>query len=789
MTNPNFLFAESEYRFTDPIRYFTSTDPYFWEIDNIPLKQLQENDLWLKDQLEEGFKNLRFSTGRSDFQELLPFSDSADNIVKVKPGRYTARINDATTSPRLQNLTRVFGKLFDEPNKWRFATYADEDLKAYIDKITSPGSSDASFMNGIIERVFTYATKSPYEAFDDIIYSEEQSWTFHSPLLKVFFWPGAEYPSTEWWQDVTRWNSEHGFRPALLIESLFVKFWRGIFRLSIVDVAETLSIEIPPFNARDFDYYDEDGVLRQNNSVETRIDLLFIYSKPIDTSAVNLKSVDQDVYRKIYKSELGLVRGAGVILIKNPQNFGGFTSPDEAIDENGNIKILASPGDNANTYVGFDSINVRGSFPSPDDLMNVAPLLLESLEASDPRLVGQSVLPVAYVVVKKTAAENQFGQSIITNEDIIDIRPFFRTAELAYNERAGIAASVPQLSISNPVVSEMKLKYVTNEIVQDYTTRFTRISDEITRSRGQEANVARIVGGGMVQGGSRFGPEGAIRDYYINSQGITREASLQRLRDIYNIPTQTRTAYYPEWDVASWVPGTNRKEYPNDCVNVHIHSDYANGGSGGQNYEYLAKSAGFFNGAKLDHLSTNSLFFYCKKTVLLDRQSVEWMDHYTVNAQLVNCAPLSHAADLTNPVGAQHSGTASIWVEYQRDQFTIYCAWLGMQNVMTEESFLTRNYINWLGRFGNYGGFSASRRNTIYNNLFTNGLYNLRDNPEVTAGFTVITQELSPLNANKLVTAGVSIYPTIKFDIIGYPRYYAGYPTSLYEENPTITLV
>lgn len=789
MTNPKFLFAESPYRFTDPIRYFTSSDPYYWEIDNIPLKQLQENDLWLKDQLEDGFKNLRFNTGRSDFQELIPYSDSADNTVKVKPGRYTARINDASHNPRLQELTRLFGKVFDEPNKWRFASYGNEDLKANIDRITSEVANDALFMNGLIERVFTYAVKNPYEAFDEVAYSEAQQWTFHSPLLKIFFWPGSEYGTDQWWQDVTKWNSEYGLRSALLIESLFVKYWRGVFRLSIVDVSETLSIEIPPFNQRDFDYYDEDGVLQQNNSAEIRIDLLFIYSKPIDASATTIKTVEVESSRSITKPELGLVRGAGVILRKNPENFGGYISAEPSIDENGFVKILASPADAVNANSGFLGLNVKGSFPSPDDLMNVAPLLMDDLESSDPRLVGQSVLPIAYIIVRRGATENPFGQAIISNDEIIDIRPFFRTAELAYNERAGIGASVPQISISNPVVSDMKLKYVTNEIIQDYSTKLARLNDQVTRSRGQETNVARVVGGGIIQGGSRFGPEGAIRDYYMTSQGLSRQASLQRLTEVYNMPSNVRAAYYPEWDVAPWVPGTKRKEYPNDCVFVHVHSDYLNGGGGGSNYNYVGKSAAALNGAKLDHLVDNTLFFFCKKTILLDRRSVEWMDHYTVNAQLVNCVPLSHASDLSNPVTAPHAGASNIWIEYQRDQFTIYCAWPGMQNVLTEQRDISRNFLNWLYRFGSSGSLNSTRRDTIYKTLFTTGLVNLRDNAEVTAGFTVLTQELASQNSNKLINAGLSIYPTIKFDIIGYPRAFPGVPVSLYEENPTITLV
>ena len=47
----NVTYNPSTYKFTDPIRYFKANDPYYWEVDNIPLKQVQENILWLKDQV------------------------------------------------------------------------------------------------------------------------------------------------------------------------------------------------------------------------------------------------------------------------------------------------------------------------------------------------------------------------------------------------------------------------------------------------------------------------------------------------------------------------------------------------------------------------------------------------------------------------------------------------------------------------------------------------------------------------------------------------------------------
>ena len=41
----------SQYKFTQPLRYYKANDPYYYEVDNLPIRQLEENILWLKDQL------------------------------------------------------------------------------------------------------------------------------------------------------------------------------------------------------------------------------------------------------------------------------------------------------------------------------------------------------------------------------------------------------------------------------------------------------------------------------------------------------------------------------------------------------------------------------------------------------------------------------------------------------------------------------------------------------------------------------------------------------------------
>ena len=42
----------TSYTFTQPIRYYKANDPYYYEVDNIPLRQLEENILFVKDKLE-----------------------------------------------------------------------------------------------------------------------------------------------------------------------------------------------------------------------------------------------------------------------------------------------------------------------------------------------------------------------------------------------------------------------------------------------------------------------------------------------------------------------------------------------------------------------------------------------------------------------------------------------------------------------------------------------------------------------------------------------------------------
>ena len=478
-------FEESSYRFTDPIRYFKAHDPYFFEIDNIPIKQLQENTLWLKDQLRVEPPGIS-EAGRLDFEELQPYTLGTDRVIRVKPGRFTARVNDASTRQPLSFLKKVFGYNPGEADIHEVTIPDPSDplgltLLLVLNKFKSSVEEDALSMNGLETRLFTWPVFSPDipingtgvvldDSVDYIKYADSGTFgseikNLTSVISQALLWVvNLAYPldfgDSFLIETLINNSTEQSGGMSLLprLEANFIKYWKGVTRTAIVDVPEELSIEIPPFNSSDFNWIDESGNEQQVDGVTSRIDLVFLYTKSVDaSSATILKPSGKEV---ITTPQLGIVRGAGIktsfssetSIIQNPQN--GIKQP--VSDEH---KILASPGDS--NSLGFSSIGITGSFPTPDDLLTLAPLLSERLEEDAIELVGQSILPIAYVFVSE---QTETGFSNLFNTDIVDIRPFFRTTELAYNERAGIAAAIPQLSLANPAVGKAQLDYEKNKL-------------------------------------------------------------------------------------------------------------------------------------------------------------------------------------------------------------------------------------------------------------------------------------------------------------------------------------
>jgi len=559
-------FSESNYKYYNPIRFFKANDPYYYEVDNIPLKQLQENCNFLKDQLENLdlnslLGNLSSSpVTRSVISELQPYTFGQDNIVRVRPGRYTARVNDAYSIHSLQVLEQIAGITWSEYNMYNAKTNLDGYVFSTLEKFKVLMADNFLGMNGLYERAFTLPmlddsndTASPYLSNDTLDYEGLPPNRF--PPYKTLY--GRLIASN---MSSGSFNVPGDSLGLPELESEFIKKWRGYARTAIVDVPEELQIEIPPFNQEDFFYYDTNGVKQLITEATQRIDLLFIYSKPIDMSSTTIAIPNTSRSpRTINSPTLGIVKGAGIgVNFKTGINNSNGVTRTSLIDADGNPMILPNVSDDQSLFTGFDG--VKGSFPSPDDLMNITPLLVESLEADSTALIGQSILPIAYIVVKALPELNINNVPIIEESDVIDIRPFFRTTELSYNERSGLAAATPQISLANPVASERYVDLTAKKINEELGVLRDAIG--VTSSGLQtwsnvvlQTIVPKIVCAGSVIGGLKMGPESALFNLIKRSsigQGKNAQEIIQIVEKEFGYLGISND---PEWDRA--FGGTN----------------------------------------------------------------------------------------------------------------------------------------------------------------------------------------------------------------------------------------
>lgn len=538
-------YNDSVYKFTDPIRYFKENDPYYWEVDNIPLKQLQENVLWLKDQItpQDGVENIDTGVNRSDINELKPYSLEDGNLVYVKNGRYMARINDAYSLTPLQKVVALTNINNIESTGYNTKYFSEQttanDYAEFLLSSIQQQTTNGLNLNGLIETVNSWDYR--------IMSTESTIFSDGHPDINVtnVAWPTEELGQylRNFGANVTRESQQ------LALE--FVKQFRGVARTAVVDVFDLDPIEVPAFNPNDFYYKTTNNVIQLIPNATHRIDLLFIYSKPVDADITTINKWSANNPRQITKPVLGLVKGAGVGITKisttSQTGSTTFLTPKSA---EGHTQILNDASDELSDTNGFLGLNIHGSFPSPDDLMNLAPVIQEKLESTDPRLVGQSILPIAYIVVRKDAEQSQGGVPIITNANIIDIRPFFRTTELAYNERAGIAAAIPSPSLANPVATKFN--------IEEIASRIKSFTEDTYQKKLEFAPGGLILAGGIVRGGKQYGPEQKI--HARRSAGDTTTISP-------NIPD------LPTWDYANWVINESNgfsveKSYPTNRYDV-----------------------------------------------------------------------------------------------------------------------------------------------------------------------------------------------------------------------------
>ena len=467
-------FAESPFQWTDPPRWFKANDPYWYKIDNLPLKQIHENCQWLKDQLQVAL--LASGVDRVDFNELKPYAVGSDRKVRVLPGNYLGRVNDAygkgiTTYNELRaasiDVSPEYLNVILQREVGRFPL-RDKVLASLVGYDVQASSSFPS--NGLYDYLQHHqVTRVPQEGLDYLLgWKAGQSET--NPNNKTGMANIPKIKLAIWRRSARSWAGEWGDLQQRAM--YFTRKWGGVSRTSMVNIPEPIAVQVPAFNSDDY-------INSSDYIPHVRIDLVFIYTHPVDAKKTTLAAADGNSPVTITSPTLGIVKGAGIINLKNQGTF-----PDSQVDIQANPALTDSdtwiadsasrdvwydsdgqPGysedesawqirsplsDQIQEITGLEGRNIHTSFPSPDDLLNLAPLIQNDLEEEDLALIGQSILPVAYVLVRKDAA-------LVDPSDVIDIRPFFRTAELTYNERAGVAAAMPPLSLGNPAVGKIEL--------------------------------------------------------------------------------------------------------------------------------------------------------------------------------------------------------------------------------------------------------------------------------------------------------------------------------------------
>jgi len=787
---------ESNFRFHDPVRYFTANDPYYWEIDNIPLKQLMENDLWLKDQLEAGIKVTIDEIDRSGFSELKPYSEEVDNIVKVKPGRFTARINDPMVDRRLHDISRIAGEVFDEDHAWRVATLASSgiNLGTLTSGLTTQNiADDATYMNGLYERAFTAETVSTYLPPQPMDAANTRTVIPANTELAI---PGldgmfiikdpegvaAAYRFAtsanegNYVKYVDRFSTAvtRGFiHSGKAIEQTLIKFWRGVTRTAVVDIPNELSLEIPSFNLNDFNYIDTDGTVNQRLDAEIRIDLLFIYSKPVDAPSTKIRSnLGSEFSRTITRAELGLVKGAGVILDKTARAYGKV---NEAIADDLGTKIFANVNDSLSTSGGFEREGIYGSFPVPDDLMNLTPLLMENLEEGHPLLIGQSILPIAYVVVRKP--EGASTQAVVTNNDIIDIRPFFRTTELSYNERAGIAAASPQISFANPVVGRLELKDNLRKVKQYIDDALPTPGNSGGGGGGgtpsARTSVAEVIGTGYILGGLNYGPEAAIIDFerrYRGRSPASLAESQQILVDDYGYPQylvdNNMLDNTPGWDKAFWAAAAvGQPVEANDFIDILYTDANPNQLNGQQKPNYIdIGSKGVGKSTRVNTRGPNGennmwtgaswVAMTCRKRINFDNLDASAFDDYYVEVDTVNCSLMINVANANDWISMNNI----VVTKEGPSSFVIQCFWSPYMMNYNNNPAMTLNDLT--QAYGKTGDARYSR---------------IRTDPLLTAGTWVCPASFATqtstgtasLAGAPTTVQGIATLPSVHFRVIG----------------------
>ena len=377
------------------IRFYQPNDPYYWQVDNLPLTDLLANDIILENRVDELETSI---------------SDIGDGGGAGGGGN--------TTGDRTGGGVVLSGTM---------STGSISDLKAY----SIPIEGNPAMFGRVYVRSgkFTARVQMPATRENGARMMRDKD---------AFF------------------NNDPDALSTTNIAGEFVRTTRGLARTAVIEWLPTVtggdrSILIPSFDDADFNNGDPPF---------ERLDLIYIKgTKPLDCDGDSVTTPSNYEQNAIPRASLGIIKGA---YFRTDSGAGLHSNGSRFTDANS--RLSGRTTGMANSELPVDTLLPNfGTVPMPDDLVNFAwhrNYQETASEVSDTQLSNKQIeteaafcLPVAYVRVGRSHREGD----PINPDRVVDIRPFFRTAELSYSERAAIAASVGPNG-NNPFITKFHLR-------------------------------------------------------------------------------------------------------------------------------------------------------------------------------------------------------------------------------------------------------------------------------------------------------------------------------------------
>tara|TARA_R110000824_G_scaffold93685_1_gene226451 strand:- start:51 stop:1694 length:1644 start_codon:yes stop_codon:yes gene_type:complete len=423
-------------RITEDIRFYLPADPYYYQVDNLPLEDLLTNDVRLQSQIDAINSADRGNTvGRAGFTELQPFIDAGiPGTISVRPGNFIGRVQ------------RGFGS--------GAGAYRNNNGRREMNNPpTTFGSGD--------NPTGTYSVHNPPNHGTNASEYVGRTALFNFKGANISI-DSFDFDAFEWTQTVNSGNS---------------------------------SWTTPPLGRIDLI-----GITTVNGAMD-------------DANVPGNQSNEDGAQQGTGLPKLAVVKGAGIVQANNGTR-------QVVIGEK--YITIGTPQDRINDYGRDLEGNVVpnpefGTVPMPDDVVNVnfARNIVANGEIAqslnDWSLSNKNAsffLPVAYVYVPQSHVEG----NPIPEQHMSDIRPFFRTAELALAERQAVAASLSP-SVNNPFVTEEHAKAISLPITQDLEQqiadlknilRQTKVRHEVTLGARRITNLNNVRG---ARGWTRVTPE------------------------------------------------------------------------------------------------------------------------------------------------------------------------------------------------------------------------------------------------------------------------------------------